>query len=320
VKFPDRTVYYNTEQRGSDGERMNERRRFVVSSPMPATRLDHYLRDQVAGVSRKQLVQWFRSGHVRVNGRLASKSTLVQSGDEIDVVGIPTETGPAADLDVSLRIIYEDEHLVAVDKPAGMPSHALRPGERGTVVSALIARYPELRGVGYRELESGLLHRLDNDTSGLLLAARDQATFEQLRAAHERDEFEKRYLALVRGQPVPQTLHAYLRADQRKVRVERELFTGAKPVSLELLTSEPHGDHALVCVQVSRAARHQVRAQLAALGYPIAGDVLYGGASVPGLGRHFLHASELAFPYAGQRLRLEAALPTDLTELLGSLT
>ncbi|HET8938728.1 MAG TPA: pseudouridine synthase [Polyangiales bacterium] len=298
---------------------MPEQRSFVVSGPEPPARLDHYLRERDLGLSRRQLMLLFEAGHVRVNGRLASKGTRVQPGDHIEVLGIPAETGPAADFEMPLCIIYEDSHLLAVDKPAGIPSHALRPGERGTVVSALLARYPELRGVGYRELESGLLHRLDNDTSGLLLAARDQPTFEQLRATHERDEFEKRYLALVRGKPAPGVLRGYLRADQRTVRVHSEPFQGGKPIEAELVSSEPYGDHSLVCIRVTRAARHQVRAQLAERGHPIAGDQQYGGASLPSLTRHFLHASELSFPYAGKRLQLTAALPPELTQVLEAL-
>jgi 23S rRNA pseudouridine1911/1915/1917 synthase len=298
---------------------MNASRSFVVTSPLGEVRLDHYLRERDLGLSRRQLTFLFKAGHVRVNGRLASKGTRVQSGDRIDVQGIPAETGPAADFDVPLRIIYEDSHLVAVDKPAGVPSHALRAGEQGTVVSALLARYPELRGVGYRELESGLLHRLDNETSGLLLAARDQATFEQLRAAHEQDAFEKRYLALVRGRPPLGPVHSYLLADRRSVRVLNEPAPGAKAIVTELLKVEPVGDCALVTVRLTRAGRHQVRAQLAALGHPILGDAQYGGPALPGLTRHFLHASELLFPYREKQLQLVAELPDELTRVLDAV-
>jgi len=298
---------------------MAEQQSFLVSATHVAQRLDQFLRAELKGLSRRELLSVIQSGHVRVNGRLASKSTLVQPGDRIDVGGIPAETGPAADFEVALRIIFEDEHLVAVDKPGGMPSHALRAGERGTVVSALLARYPALRGVGYRELESGLLHRLDNDTSGVLLAARDQETFEQLRAAHERGEFEKRYLALVSGRAVRRRLHGYLTADRRKVRIHADAVTGAKAVSCELVSSEPHGSFSLVCVALSLAARHQVRAQLAAAGHPIAGDSLYGGAQLPGLARHFLHASEVTLPYGRKRLQLSAALPSELERVLSSV-
>lgn len=303
---------------------MPEPRSFLVSmssgSGAVPRRLDLFLRAQLPELSRRELLSLIQSGHVRVNGRLASKGTLVQPGDQIAVVGIPAETGPAADPEVSLRIIYEDEHLVAVDKPGGIPSHALRAGERGTVVSGLLARYPELRGVGYRELESGLLHRLDNDTSGVLLAARDRLTFEQLRAAHEHGDFEKRYLALVSGHPSPQRMDGYLLADRRKVRLLHEPLAGAKAVSSALISSTPYADYSLVCVQLTLAARHQVRAQLAALGHPIAGDALYGGATLPGLARHFLHANELALPYQGQRLLLSAALPSELEAVLSALS
>jgi 23S rRNA pseudouridine1911/1915/1917 synthase len=164
-----------------------------------------------------------------------------------------------------------------------------------------------------------LLHRLDNDTSGVLLATRDQTTFEQLRAAHESGEFEKRYLALVTGHPVPQRVQGYLLADRRKVRMLGGPVAGAKLVRCELLSSEPHGGFSLVCVQLALAARHQVRAQLAALGHPIAGDAVYGGAQLPGLARHFLHASELSLPYQGKRLQLSAALPSELAQVLSSV-
>jgi 23S rRNA pseudouridine1911/1915/1917 synthase len=293
--------------------------RFLVSPSAPR-RLDQFLRVQLPELSRRELLSLIHSGHVRVNGRLASKGTLVQPGDHIAVDSIPAETGPAADASVSLSIIFEDEHLVAVDKPGGMPSHALRAGEKGTIVSALLARYPELRGVGYRELESGLLHRLDNDTSGVLLAARDQVTFEPLRAAHEQGEFEKRYQALVSGLPALGRVEGYLLADRRKVRVVAEPVSGARAVSCEIVISEPYGAFSLVTVRLSVAARHQVRAQLSALGHPIAGDAIYGGAALPGLRRHFLHASQLTLPYQNKRLQLSAALPEDLQQVLAGLS
>lgn len=286
----------------------------------PSARLDHYLREHVPELSRKLLLTLFRAGHIQLNGRLASKSAQVQPGDRIDVAGIPADTGPAPDPLLTLSIIYEDAHIVAIDKPAGVPSHALRPGERGTVVSALLSRYPELRGIGYRELESGLLHRLDNDTSGVLLAVKDQATFERLREPHERGQFDKRYVALVSGLLAPQRSHAFLRADRRRVRVRLQPTAGFKPIVMEVLSCTPYGAYGLVEVQVSLAARHQVRAQLAALGHPIAGDALYGGDHIPDLTRHFLHASELAFPYMGRRLRVRASLPPELSAVLERLS
>jgi 23S rRNA pseudouridine1911/1915/1917 synthase len=299
---------------------MPESRTVIVTAASSGQRLDQLLRELFPQLSRRVLLTAFRAGHVRLNGRVAPKGAIVQSGDQVDVLGIPEETGPAADPELALSIIYEDAHLVALAKPPGVPSHALTHGERGTMVSALLARYPEMRGVGYRELESGLLHRLDNDTSGVLLAARDQTTFESLRALHEAGGFEKRYLALVSGRPEPQHSRVFLSADRRKVAVRREPFPGAKPVEARVLSTEPYGELSLVCVQLSLAARHQVRAQLAVLGHPIAGDSLYGGPSVSGLKRHFLHASEIRFPYADGRLELSAPLSPDLQAVLADLS
>lgn len=298
---------------------MLDRRTFVVTSAASGARLDRFLREQSPELSRREILTLFRSGHVRMNGRLAPKGALVQPGDLIEVIGMHEQAGPAEDHDLALRIIYEDAHLVAVDKPAGVPSHALRAGERGTVVSALLARYPATRGVGYRELESGLLHRLDNDTSGVLLATKDQPTFEQMRVAHERGEFDKRYLALVSGVPSPRRVDAYLKADRRRVEVHSEPCAGAKAISTELVSCTAYAGFGLVCVRVALAARHQIRAQLAALGHPIVGDALYAGASLPGLGRHFLHASELTFPHGADRITLRSPLPLDLQSVLDTL-
>lgn len=296
-------------------------RSFVAGPAHGGQRLDHFLRAQLPGISRRALLEHLGAGHVRVNGRIAPKSTLLQPGDRIELVGLVAAGGLAPDAHLPLELLYEDRYLVAIDKPGHVPSHALRAGETGTVASALLARYPEMLGIGYRELEAGLLHRLDNETSGILLAARDAQTFALLRAAHEQGLIEKRYLALVSGHPQPQIARGYLRADRRKVRVRATSFPDAKLVQTEILSSEPHGEHALVCVRLQRAARHQVRAHLAQLGHPIAGDGLYGGAPLPGLTRHFLHASALRFdhPHDGTRLELEAALPAELTTVLRNL-
>jgi 23S rRNA pseudouridine1911/1915/1917 synthase len=297
---------------------MRAPRSFQVSPDQAGVRLDRFLRSVLPELSRSALLEHLGAGDVRLNGRVVAKSAVLQPGDRIEVAGLTQETGPAADRELPLQLLYEDAYLVAVDKPAHVPSHALRAGESGTVVSALIARYPEMRGVGYRELEAGLLHRLDNETSGILLAARDAETFARLRSAHEAGGIEKRYLALVAGHPRPQRARGYLRADRRKVRVRAAPFPEAKPVETEIVSSEPHGDLALVCVRLQLAARHQVRAHLAALGHPIAGDALYGGPPLPGLARHFLHASELRLdhPHDGTRLELGSQLPEDLRALL----
>ncbi len=292
---------------------------YDVAEHEAGQRLDRFLRSRLPEHSRASVVELVERGAVRVNGRHAHKGTALRSGDRVELQADAQREGLAAAADVALRVLYEDDWLLAVDKPAGVPSHSLRPGETGTMASALVARYPELLGVGYRRLEPGLLHRLDNDTSGVLLAARTQESFAALRELHERGGIDKHYLALCAGEvSAPQLLQAFLDASQRRVRVAADALAGGKPIGTELVSSQRHGNLSLVDVRVAFAARHQVRAQLAALGHPIAGDTLYGGPALPGLTHHFLHASSvtLAHPLTKQRLVIEAALPDDLSALL----
>ncbi|HEY2734928.1 MAG TPA: RluA family pseudouridine synthase [Polyangiales bacterium] len=295
---------------------MPETPEFTIDDGADGERLDRYLRTRWPELSRAALSELIGRGAVHVNGRRASKGRALRAGDRISLQEAPAFTREAP----ALRVLYEDRWLVAVDKPAGVPSHPLRMGETGTVANALVARYPEMRDVGYRTLEPGLLHRLDNDTSGVLIAARDSGTFERLRAAHARGELDKRYAALCSGAVTVQRASAFLRADRRRVRIELEDSCG-KPIVTDILSSLPRGSFSLAGVAVAFAGRHQVRAHLAALGHPIAGDALYGGALLPELTRHFLHASEvrLRHPISGQMLTLTATLPSELQTVLDAL-
>lgn len=294
----------------------------VVAAGFEGERIDRFLRRAGRAGSRKALTTLLECGAIRVNGARTKKGQRVQAGDRVTGPTLQLDAGAEPDPNQALDVLYEDERVVVVNKPAGVPSHALRPGERGTLASALVARYPEMVGVGYRPLEPGILHRLDTDTSGALLAARDANTFDALVTAHRNGEFDKRYLALCSGRlRAPQHVHGYLAADRRKVRVEGEPFEAAKAIETEIVSSEAYGNMSLVEVRVPFAARHQVRAQLAALRHPIAGDELYGGETLPGLTRHFLHASVLAFPHpsTGKQLSVEAPLPDELRAVLEAL-
>jgi 23S rRNA pseudouridine1911/1915/1917 synthase len=309
---------------------MTKAEEIVVAAAHEGERLDRFLRQLGLAPSRAALEELLARGAVVVNGRPAKKGLLLRAGDRVTFERDALMSGasdasamrPAADASLGLTVVYEDAWLVVVDKPAGVPSHALRAGERGTITSALLARYPEMSGVGHRPLEPGIVHRLDTETSGLLIAARDKKTFDLLKELHGRSELDKRYLALCHGSvSAPQRIESYLRADQRRVRVEREPFERARAIHTEVVLSERRAALSLVELRVAFAARHQIRAQLAALGHPLASDSLYGGATLPGLSRHFLHASALRFrhPITGEELHLSAALPADLHAVLAAL-
>jgi len=210
----------------------------------------------------------------------------------------PVDFHAAPDADLALEVLLETDAYVVVDKPAGVPSYPLKEGELGTLAGALVARYPEMRGVGYSKREPGILHRLDTDTSGVMLAARDQDTFDELRRMLEAGEIEKRYLARCTGiVPAPFVIETPIAndpRDRRKVRVctdPREIKRlGAQAARTEVLSSTPAAHGSLIEVRANNARRHQIRVHLASIGHPLLGDPLYGG---PPLEHHLLHASSL---------------------------
>lgn len=294
-------------------------------------RVDVFLARRMDGVSRRLAKSLAEEGRVRVNGKRVKKAQALAAGDVV-AVELPEGGATAAatpDPDLPLVVVHEDAQLVVIDKAAGVPSHSLRPGEVGTAASALLARYPEMAGVGYSPREPGIVHRLDTDTSGLLLAARDAATFEALRTALKHGAIEKRYRALCEGwvatpRSITTPLAPHPRDPKRVLACTEErdvLALRARPALTELVEGDRAGSMTLVTAIARPAGRHQIRAHLAAIGHPLAGDRLYGGPAIRGLERHFLHASEMTFthPATGAPVTLRSALPPDLVTALDTV-
>ncbi|MBN1652893.1 MAG: RluA family pseudouridine synthase [Deltaproteobacteria bacterium] len=300
---------------------------FVVSHSETGLRLDLLLVRRVPEVSRAGVRRLIERGMVRVNGRIRSKGNPVREGDRITLEQRPAKNmvSAIADRNLKLQVCFEDAYLVVVEKPAGIASHPLRPGELGSAAAALLARYPEMAEVGYHPREPGLVHRLDNDTSGLLLAARNQTTFEKLRIALKTHQIDKRYIALCRGElTAPLRIEAKLavsRRGRRVVKVVADAHPKGRYAVTEILESEAKAGFSLVQIRVFSAVRHQIRAHLAARGHPLAGDTLYRGPRVAGLGRQFLHASELRFnhPETGGLIHVSSPLPPELSRVLFDL-
>ncbi len=302
-----------------------------VSEREAGERVDVVLVHHVEGMSRAKARGLAAEGCVRINGRRAKKGQRVAAGDRVtlDVLPAPSDFVAEPDPLLPLCVLHEDASLVAVDKPAGVPTHPLRPGETGTLAGALVARWPEMARVGYSRREPGIVHRLDTDTSGVVLAARDTESFERLRRDLSEGRMDKRYLALCQGRvEAPEVVEVPLASDPADARrvvacpdPERARRLRARPGRTVIVSSEAMGAFSLVEVRAQRAGRHQVRAHLAFLGHPLAGDALYGGPPVPGLGRHFLHASRvtLRHPTTGAELYIEAALPDDLAAAVDRL-
>jgi len=309
----------------------------TVTAEHAGKRLDRYLVDALPELSRARVRTLLDGGTVRVNGRRLRKGDPLAEGDTVIVTGeIPQpDFTPLADPGVPIVVRYEDAAVVVLDKPAGVPTHPLRPDEKGTLANGIIAAYPETKDVGYKRREPGILHRLDTETSGLVVVARTVAAFDALRAQMKAGEMQKRYLALVEGVvasegavDLPLVPH---RKDPKRVEVVTEhvrLRAGTK-------THEAHtryrparalGEYTLVEVELESAFRHQVRAHMAVIGHPLVGDRLYRGPSLPedlglALERHFLHASEVVFrhPVTGAEVRVTSALPDDLAAVVGRL-
>jgi 23S rRNA pseudouridine1911/1915/1917 synthase len=279
------------------------------------------------GVSRGRAMEWIAEGRVRIDGKRAPKGAPVQPGARIRVERPPPDQ-PVPEPELAIRIVHADAHLIVADKPAGMPSHPLKAGERGTAANALVARFPELAEVGPSPREGGLVHRLDTDTSGLLLAARTDTAHAMLRAQFSARTVEKGYLALVAGE-----IHAggeialpllHDPRDPRKMQAASDAQYaeehGARAALTRFLPVERKGGFTLLQVEIPTGVMHQIRAHLAFIGHPLAGDALYGGPQLRGLSRHFLHASRLAFAHPdGSRARHESPLPPDLLAAFESL-
>jgi len=292
----------------------------TVEAASAGARLDLFIGERLS-LSRNKLKALFESEAVRVDGRKAKKGQTVSAGQTIEVTVDERPNDAVADATLALTVLYEDESLVFVDKPAGVPSQPLKPGETGTVANALLAQYPEMAGVGADVREAGLCHRLDVETSGVLLAARTREAWEAMRAAFSRDDdVEKQYLALVSG-PIGDSGDIELPLAHSGDHV-RTALTGdeGRPAHSAFRVLSRSGNYSLVEVRIFTGVLHQVRAHLAAIGAPIVGDTLYGGEPAPELKRFFLHAATLTVPHpkTRQRLTVSSPLPAELAAMLAS--
>jgi 23S rRNA pseudouridine1911/1915/1917 synthase len=296
---------------------------FSVDEADAGLRLDVLLARR-AGWSRRSAQQAIAAGAVCLNGHRVRKAQTVASGDSVAID--PTQMQPPAlqpNESLNLRVLYEDEHLIAVNKPAGVPSHALRADETHTVANFLLTRTPGIAAVIANHLEAGLVHRLDTDTSGVLLAARTAAAYEHLRAQFRERAVVKEYLAIVEGDvAMPGEVRTPLthdRRDRRKMRVATSDDSQARPALTHYRPLERFPAHTLLAVYIETGVMHQIRVHLAALGHPIVGDGLYGSSTVAP--RQLLHAAKLIFshPVSGERIELHSRPPRDFEAHLGAL-
>ena len=307
-------------------------------------RLDQLLASHL-DVSRARVQQLITEQKVLVNNAAAKASLKLRGNERIKVLG-PAERPPlrAIPEEIPLDIIYEDDDLAIVNKPAGMMVHAGAGAtedarNRGTLVNALLHHFASLSGVG-GEMRPGIVHRLDKETSGLIVVAKNDEAHRKFSAQFARREVKKKYIALVHGLVKKEsgTISASISRDRvRRIRMTTRQAGGREAVSHYSVVRRldaPFGKFTLLEVKIDTGRTHQIRVHMASLGHPIAGDRLYGapqemraargkhGDTTPiSLSRNFLHAAELelSHPRTGARLSFQSPLPTELLALLAAI-
>ena len=287
---------------------------FEVQPEEVGQRLDHFLCARLPEYSRARLQSWVEEGRVQVNGAAKKASWKLRAGEHVAVE--PAELKPlrAFAEEIPLDILYEDSDVVAVNKPAGLVVHAGAGCHSGTLVNALLHHFGTLSGVG-GELRPGIVHRLDKGTSGVLLVARNDTAHRSLAAQFATREVKKTYLALVEGVVKRDrgVMESPVARDPRhRTRMTARLESGREAYT-EYKVLERLKRHTLLEVRIGTGRTHQIRVHLQQLGYPVAGDTLYGASATPEA-RPWLHAWRVSFrsPSSQEQITLTAPLPAEL--------
>jgi 23S rRNA pseudouridine1911/1915/1917 synthase len=293
-------------------------------------RLDLFLAQQVPGVSRSQLARQIGQAAVTVNGAAGTPSRKLRAGDLVVYDPPPVVPVDIAAQEMPLRVVHEDRWLVVIDKPAGLVVHPAPGHEAGTLVNALLAHCQDLRGIG-GELRPGIVHRIDKDTSGLLVVAKDDATMNALAAEFKAHTIERVYEALVAGTPPAPggRIDTFYGRDPRDRKKFSSRVRSGKRAVTNWTVAERFPGAARIEARLETGRTHQVRVHLAALGCPLLGDKTYGRPPrdpkvreiADALGRQALHARVLGFvhPATGKKLSFESLPPPDMQAALAAL-
>ncbi len=306
--------------------------RLVTGPGDEGVRLDRFLVSHFPDTTRSVLRKWIDGERVFVNGRKPGKAgMLMAAGMEILVLVPPaTDNTPLAET-IPVAVLYEDDHLIVVDKPAGMVVHPAQAYPGGTLVNALLGRGTRLSGVGERG-RPGIVHRLDRDTSGVMVVAKSDAAHHRLAAMFADREIDKTYHALVWGSPDPAEDEIRTPIGRCRQNPTRMAVGGirSRPAITRYRTVATYPGFSWLEIRLLTGRTHQVRVHMQALNHPVVGDTVYGGVQWKGLqdpvrrnalkqfDRHALHASVLAFnhPVSGERISFQAELPAELADLL----
>jgi len=303
-----------------------------VSIEASGLRLDSFLASRLSEISRTRIQHAIGDGDILVNQRIAKSSYRLREGDQIEIdlpEPPPVELVPE---NIPLHIVYEDDDFVVVNKPAGMVVHPGAGIESGTLANALVHHFNSLSEVAGR-IRPGIVHRLDKDTSGLLVVAKNDVAHEQLSDQFRDRQVFKMYVALVYGRLAKDSgeiQERIGRGTHNRTRMSVLKGGAGRPAHTIFEVAARYQEFTLLNVQIKTGRTHQIRVHLAHIGHPVVGDSTYGGGrvnevrdvetrrAVQALGRHFLHATRLAFnhPRTGERLEFTSSLTNELEQLL----
>jgi 23S rRNA pseudouridine1911/1915/1917 synthase len=280
-------------------------------------RLDKFVGDRCPELSRTHAQKLIGDGCITVNSQMAKASLKLSTGDKVDITIPPTPPSPLSPEEIPLHIIYEDDDLLVVDKPAGLTVHPAPGHPEHTLVNAILAHYPHLADIS-DSLRPGIVHRLDKDTSGVMLVAKNRVAQANLAAQFKGHTVVKAYLVLVKGRLTPANgiIEAAIGRDPRH-RQRMAVVSRGREARTEYRVIRYLDGFTLIEVTPTTGRTHQIRVHLAAIGFPVVGDATYGVKS-PHLPRQFLHACCLGFrlPSTGEHVEFQSELPPDLAQAL----
>jgi len=285
----------------------------------PGARLDKYVTEHFTELSRTHIQKLIYDGYVKVNGQTAKAGLKLDSGDSLTVSLPPATPGELTPEEIPLSILYENDDLLVVDKPAGMTVHPASSQASHTLVNAILSHLPKLPETGDR-LRPGIVHRLDKDTSGVMLVAKTVSAYDNLTGQFKARSVAKTYLVLVRGHLSPQdgAIEAPIGRDSRnRERMSVVAENQGKEARTDYHVIRYIEEYSLLEIRPETGRTHQIRVHLAAIGYPVVGDKVYGVKS-PHLSRQFIHALRIGIklPSSGEYMEFTADLPQDLTQAL----
>jgi 23S rRNA pseudouridine1911/1915/1917 synthase len=290
---------------------------FLVKKSGP--RLDKYVSENYAALSRSRAQKLIEDGNITVNGKVVRSSFKLSQGDKVDIRIPPAAPSPLNPEAIPLSILYEDADLMVVDKPAGLTVHPAPGHYSHTLVNAILAHLPDIETGGTQR--PGIVHRLDKDTSGLIIVAKNSPAHMKLADQFKNRSITKVYQALVQGHLTPEKgiIEAGIGRDPRD-RKRMAVVTRGREARTEYQVIQYIANYTLLEVRPRTGRTHQIRVHLAAIGFPVVGDATYGAKSSY-LSRQFLHACKLGFslPSTGEYREFTAELPADLSQALKGL-